>query len=174
MRTARTERSAWDFAVDRLARRAHTERELLAKMERAGFGAVEIAETLDRLRARGYLDDLALAHSFARAAVGRKAWGPARIARALRARGVTEEGVEAALAEVFPAGEDETITRALERFQRRRGRLADAREEKARAYRHLRARGFSAEAAGRAVHRPVSRMISERSNEENDHHDELS
>ncbi len=136
-------KSALDFALARLARRAHSQGELTAKLERAGFKAPDITSTLAKLRAWRYLDDQAFAASFARSASERKHWGPARVTRALRVRGLADHHIDAALSETFLQGEAEPIERALARFRRICRRRGGPEQQKARAYRHLLARGFS-------------------------------
>lgn len=147
----RSSPSALAFALKRLARRAHSEGELASKMERAGYAAAAIADTLVVLRDRRYVDDLEFALGFARAARTHKHWGPVRIAHGLRKRGLAESHIQEALAEAFPEGEAKTAARALERFQRTDRRRGTPRERRARAYRHLYARGFSADAIHEAL-----------------------
>ncbi len=154
-------KSALDFAVTQLARRAHSQGELVAKLERAGFTTPEITSTLAKLRAWRYLDDHAFATAFARSASERKHWGPARVSRALRDRGLADHHIDEALSETFPQGESGPIERALARFRRAHRRRGGAEQQKARAYRHLLARGFSPSAIMEA-------LGSEPSMEEND------
>jgi regulatory protein len=123
-----------------------SEHELARSLGRAGCPAADIESTLAFLRERRYLDDDAFAQSFARSAALRKGWGPLRIARALAERRVAAGSRAAALAEVFPGGEEEALMRALGRFRRRSpASMADERG-RARAYRHLLAKGFAPEA----------------------------
>jgi regulatory protein len=131
------------FALARLARRAHSQGELVAKMERAGYPTAEIAATLDKLKAWRYVDDRAFAGAFARGAAERKHWGPSRVARALRERGLSEQDIEQSLTEAFSEGEKGVLEEALARFRRNDHRRGDEEQKKARAYRHLLARGFS-------------------------------
>jgi regulatory protein len=151
-----------NFALARLARRAHSQGELVAKMERAGYPATEITATLAKLKAWRYVDDRAFAGAFARSAVERKSWGPSRIARALRERGLSEPNIEESLAEAFPEGENRVLADALVRFRRNDHRRGDAEQKKARAYRHLLARGFSPGAIMKALNK-------ENDTEENEH-----
>ncbi len=65
-----------------------------------------VAAILDNLRERGWLDDRRFAHSFARSRAARR-YGRYRIARELRRRGLTDDLIEAALAEVLPGEADE-------------------------------------------------------------------
>jgi regulatory protein len=146
-----TEKSAMNFALARLARRAYSEGELSAKMERAGYPSTEITATLAKLKAWRYVDDRAFAGAFARSAAERKHWGPSRVARALKERGLSEQDIEQSLSEAFPDGEQRTLDEALARFRRSDHRRGDAEQKKARAYRHLLARGFSPEAILQAL-----------------------
>jgi len=142
--------SALGFALGRLARRSYGEQELRRKLEQAGYPAPEIDEVAVWLKGKRYLDDARFAGELGRDRA-RKGWGPARIGLALRERGVGEAEVGRALAETFPQGEEEPLSRALERYRRsRRGSLADERQ-RARAYRHLLGRGFSPQAILRAL-----------------------
>lgn len=122
-------------------------------MARAGYLDDEIASTLAYLDERRYLDDTAFARDFARARSERKHWGPSRIERRLRELHVGAADIEAALEEVFPAGEEEAARRALERLLARRSE-GGGRRARARAYRHLLNRGFAPD----VVHRLVSRQ----------------
>jgi regulatory protein len=140
-----------EFALRRLARRSHSRGELTDKLTRAGYSEAEIGETLERLASRGYLDDAALARELARSSSERKLWGPARIERRLRELEIEAGEIEAALEEAFPSGEEVAARRALEKFLRA-SRRGGGERARARAYRHLLARGFSPE----VVHRLVS------------------
>ena len=144
-------RSALEFALIRLARRAHSEGELIAKLDRAGYAASEVTETIGELRRRRYVDDLSFALGFARGARTHKHWGPSRIAHGLRQRGVAESHIERAVAEAFPEGEVEPAAEVLARFRRTERARGTPLERKARAYRHLYARGFSPEAIRQAL-----------------------
>jgi len=136
----------------RLARRAHSEGELIAKMERAGYPASEIENTVAELRRRRYVDDLSFARAFAQGARSHKHWGPMGIAQGLRRRGLAEAHIERAVAEAFPEGEAESAADVLARFRRSdRRRGGTPLQRKARAYRHLYARGFSPEAIRQAL-----------------------
>ena len=142
---------ARDFALKRLARRAHSEGELTLKMTRAGYPDDAIGETITFLRGRGYLDDAAFARDFARDRADRRRWGPARIEAALGALALTEQAIKGALAEVFPLGEREACERALLHFLANERHLLSPAKRRARAYRHLLSRGFAPETAQELV-----------------------
>jgi regulatory protein len=151
----RSNRSPLEFALIRLARRAHSEGELISKVDRAGYAECEISATLVELRNRRYVDDLAFALGVARAARAHKHWGPVRIAHGLRKRGLADPHIEQAVAEAFPEGEAEPVAEVLDRFRRTDRGRGTPRQRKARAYRHLYARGFSPEAIRHALESPA-------------------
>ncbi len=142
--------SALGFALGRLARRSYGEQELRRKLEQAGYPAPEIDEVAAWLKRKRYLDDARFAGELA-GDRARKGWGPGRIGLALRERGVGEAEVEQALTETFPRGEEEPLGRALERYRRSRRVVLGEEKHRARAYRHLLARGFSPQAILRAL-----------------------
>ena len=148
--------SALQFALNRLARRAHSQGELTAKMERAGFPTQQIEETLVKLIGWRYLDDQAFARAFALSVVEHKRWGPARVKGALHQRGVSEKHIEEALNEAFPDGENKALERALARFRRSDRREGTVEQKKARAFRHLSSRGFSSAAVWEALDKEMA------------------
>ena len=126
-------------------------------MTRAGYHADEIEQTLSYLRERRYVDDATFARDFCRARAERRRWGPARIEQRLRLLELSEKHIKAALSETFPDGERDNAERALARFletDRRRLSRLEGDKRKARAYRHLLARGFSPETAHQLVTGP--------------------
>ena len=71
-------------------------------MERAGYRASEVTDTITELRRRRYVDDRSFALAFAQGARRHRHWGPIRIAHGLRQRGLSEPHIEQAVAEAFP------------------------------------------------------------------------
>lgn len=120
-------------------------------MERAGYAASEVVDTITELRRRRYVDDLSFALAFAEGARRHRHWGPNRIAHGLRQRGLPEPHIERAVAEAFPRGETEPAAEALARFRRTERTRGTPLERKARAYRHLYGRGFSPETIRRVL-----------------------
>jgi regulatory protein len=126
-----------------LARRAHSEKELLEKLRAGGFPATVVEEVIRRCRELGYLNDEAFAIQRARLLATGRLQGDRRIALDLRERGIDEELRRRAIAEV--RGElDERG--AAERLLRKkiRGRPVAALDdrEKARLARSLMTKGF--------------------------------
>lgn len=84
-------------ALELLARREHSRLELRQKLLQRGFPAECIGPVLDRLVAERLLDESRYAELYACARAD-KGYGPLRIARELRERGVPEDAVAATLA----------------------------------------------------------------------------
>ena len=98
---------------------------------------------LDRLKQNNYLDDARYARQFVRLRSEFAKQGAFRIARDLRARGVPDRHIEAALAERSAESDDSALVRAhlARRLKSLRGPLDERR--KASLYRSLLRAGFS-------------------------------
>jgi len=116
-------------------------------MSGAGYFPEEVETTLDYLRERGYLDDARFAKDFAHARAERRLWGPRRVRQRLQTLGVSESFIDEALSDAFAAGETKAGIRALERFSRYEKKGQPLSRAKARAYRHLVAKGFAPDTA---------------------------
>jgi regulatory protein len=109
---------------------------------------------LDRLTAVGLLDDRRFALLFAGYRAGARRFGRYRIARELRRKGVAEEFIAAALAEVFPAERDELVLVRAQLARRLRRHPRPYTEKVLRsAYRSLLRAGFSSAIILRELHR---------------------
>jgi len=93
---------AWGVALKLLAMRAHTTQEVRQRLARRGYPPDEVAAVIARLASAKYLDDLDFARTWVRSRAVRPGLGPTRLARELRAKGIGEAEIGAALAE-FPA-----------------------------------------------------------------------
>jgi regulatory protein len=97
-RQAASERpDAWQAALKQLAARARSVQEVERALARRGYSVAEIATVIARLRAAHYLDDAEFARTWVTARAHRGAAGPVRLARELRAKGVAEGDIGAAL-----------------------------------------------------------------------------
>ena len=119
-----------------LARGPRTEAELTLRLEKIGYSAAKVAETVARCRELGYVNDAAVAADRART-LRIRGVGSLRIVAELEARGVPEEPAASAV-EVSLDGEREAAwaRRALGRLR------VDAPSARGRAWRLLCARGF--------------------------------
>jgi regulatory protein len=113
----------------------------------------ELAEVLARLTEAELLDDERYANQFAADKRELRGWGPDRISEALRARGIAEELIEAAV-----AGEDEEtqVGRAVELLSERE-LDCDSDADRGRALQLLVRRGFPLEVGYAAVRARESR-----------------
>jgi regulatory protein len=81
-----------------LALKGRTAAEVGRLLERRGFEPGEIEGVLTRLVSSGYLNDAEYAASYVRTRGARRALGPVRLAAELRAKGIADAEIAAALA----------------------------------------------------------------------------
>jgi regulatory protein len=125
-------------ALDLLARREHSRRELTRKLDARGFPDEVIAPVLDDLERSGTLAEARFTESFVRSRVA-KGQGPARIRAELAQRGVADADTEGALRE---ADVDWRATIRAVRRKRFGPELPRDYRERARQARFLEYRGF--------------------------------
>lgn len=139
--------SALKKAMDLLAARPLTESELRTRLSAGGkFSPSDVEEALLLCRNRGYLNDGLLASDAARYlnAGGR---GQGLIRKKLRARGVSEENLNAALSGLSAEDENEAARNAGMSKLRLLTREKDMRRKREKLFRFLISRGFSSETA---------------------------
>jgi len=138
-------------AVRGLARRAYSVYEMRTYLERRAQDKDEVKAVLDRLKQLDFLDDARYARQFVRLRAELRKQGAFRIARDLRARGVPDRHIEAALAERSSESSENALVRA--RLERRikllRGPLDQRRVVSL--YRSLLRAGFSADTIRREL-----------------------
>jgi len=126
-----------------LALRAHSEKELRAKLRAGGFAAPDIDAAIERCRGLGYLDDAAFARQRARDLAVNRLLGDRRISLDLRERGIPEALCREALAEVRgEMSEGEALGRLIRKKARGAPAAALDAREAARVARALAAKGF--------------------------------
>jgi regulatory protein len=140
------EQDLYTAALRALMRRAHSIHEMKEYLERRTAEKDLVAPVLARLKEQKYLDDARYALDFARLHAQSRRQGRFRIARELRARGVPDRHIEAALEGVLAETDESSLIRA--RLKRRLARLRGPLDQRALAslYRSLLAAGFSADA----------------------------
>jgi regulatory protein len=120
---------AYAAAVRRLARQPQSRATLEQRLHHAGYAASAVEAALDQAEARGYLNDAELAAALVR----RRQMGRGRglIARELRAKGISDEVIGAALPDGDETAEAERArTAALALLRGRRpGSLAELRAQ---------------------------------------------
>ena len=128
-------------ALELLARREHSRLELRQKLIQRGFPADRIESTLDQLAEECLLDEARFAELYA---CGRadKGYGPLRIGRELRERGVSQDLVDTVLAGL----EDDWLPKLRELHRKRFKSLVPTdMAERMRQTRVLRQHGFTLE-----------------------------
>lgn len=141
-------------AADLLSRRAWTQAELTARLERRGAPAEIAAAVVADLVARGHVDDRAFADSWVEARSARGI-GVTRLRAELRARGVARPLIDSALAGTDP---ERQLEEARAAARRRLPGLRRGRPDRigARLHDHLLRRGYPAAVAARVVRETLS------------------
>jgi regulatory protein len=106
--------SAFDAALRLLGQRAHSRRELGAKLARRGYQPADVEDALKRAAAAGYLDDARYAQALVARRSSRR--GAAVIAAELRLKGVDRELADAALSDLGGAEQLATARRLAVRL----------------------------------------------------------
>jgi regulatory protein len=135
-------RRAHAAALDLLARKPWTRRDLARRLRRRG-APVDVAEAVVAdLEARGYVDDRAFAATWAEGRARDRAVGRERLREELLARGVARPLAEAAIARAFQ--DTDELTRARVAAARRLTALRRVPPERAarRLHDYLRRRGY--------------------------------
>ena len=110
--------SPYDYALNLLAARAYTERNLRRKLAQKGFDAAESDDAIERLMGHGYLDDAKYAAEFARQKLVAGA-SVRRVEQELARKGIGREAAKAATAAVVAEEELDTVA-AMERLARKK------------------------------------------------------
>jgi regulatory protein len=145
-------------ALKHLERRSFARVDLDRRLRRKGHPPAGVATALERLAAKGFLDDAAFARGYVetRAARGR---GPMRVQRDLMAMGVERGVIDQAIAEAWPANvPPEELARALaaKRLQQL-GKGLPRPVLKRRLLQYLGRRGFGGSTAGKVVSEVLAR-----------------
>jgi regulatory protein len=150
-------------ALGALARRAHSVFEMRGYLERRAAEPAAARRVLARLRVELLLDDARYALEFSRHRARTRRQGRYRIVRELRARGVADAHIEAAVAQVFAETDEAIVVRKLieRRMQSLRGPF-DSRKA-ASLYRSLLRSGFDAELIRRELRTATRGEAAERS-----------
>lgn len=144
-------RRAVAAALNLLARRDHTGRELADKLAARGFDRDTCRAAVARCRQLGYLDDARTAGIMA-GALRRRGWGVHRIRARLREKGIDGETIAALTAADAEPAQALAAARAV--YLRRRPhfeRESDPLRRRARIFRFLQSRGFEAETVRRLL-----------------------
>ena len=140
-----SESALYDAAIKILMRRAHSVSEMKKALIRRTANEDLIQKVIARLKQNGYIDDARYAKQFARQRTERRKQGKFRVARDLRARGVPDRHIEAAIEEAAQNTDEAAVVR--QRIERKlrsfRGEIDH--RKLASLYRSLLRAGFSAD-----------------------------
>lgn len=146
-----SESALYDAAIKILMRRAHSVHEMKRALERRCEDAALVKNVIARLKSAGLMDDARYAKQFARHRTESRKQGKFRIARDLRARGVPDRHIEAAIEEAAEQTDEAALVR--QRIDRKlrasRGEVDD--RKLASLYRSLLRAGFSADVIRREL-----------------------
>jgi regulatory protein len=132
-------------ALKALGRREYSRQELRAKLEPFAEDPDQLNALLDELEERGWLSEARFVEQLT--TTRRRKFGAARIIHELREKGVSDDAIGAAQAQL-KAGEVEAA-RAV--WQKKFGKLPRSPAERGKQARFLASRGFSAEAVHRVL-----------------------
>lgn len=148
-----------DKALDLLAVNARSSRDLRVRLRRAGANEPEIAWTIDRLLAQGYVDDAAYARQVARAKVLAGGVSRRKVVAVLRRRGVSADVADAAIEQTLSEVDldEEGAALAAARKRLRALRALDQATRRQRLYAFLARRGYD----GGVIRRVLQAVLSE-------------
>ncbi|HEY2988371.1 MAG TPA: regulatory protein RecX [Candidatus Binatia bacterium] len=139
--TAGSQDEALKRALKFLGYRARSEAEVRTKLTQSGFPPKIIGPTLGKLRSLKLLDDEAFARTFIQGRIEGRGYGPLRLARELRQKGIAQALVARVLDEAFGRQEGKERARALMEKRFRGKDLSDAKNLR-RAVAFLQRRGY--------------------------------
>ena len=125
-----TDEALYTAALRALVRRAHSVHEMRVYLERRTEDAAAAKRVLARLRQEKMIDDTRYALDFARARVNVRRQGRHRIARELRQRGVPDQHIEEAVAQVFAETDEAVLVRKVIDRRLRSARATDERRSR--------------------------------------------
>jgi regulatory protein len=138
-----SESDLYAAAINALARRAYSVHDMRLYLERRAEDKNDVRPILERLKQSSYIDDARYAKQFVRVRAELRKQGAFRIARDLRAHGVPDPHIEAALEERKAESDEGALVRAhlTRKLKSLRGPLDERR--KASLYRSVLRAGFS-------------------------------
>jgi regulatory protein len=165
-RTIDSEPALYDAAVKILMRRAHSISEMKKALIRRTADEDLIQKVIARLKENGLIDDARYAKQFARQRTEIRHQGKYRVARELRARGVQDSHIDAAVEEAAANTDEGAIVR--QRIDRKlkfhlgakKGREIDDKKI-ASLYRSLLRAGFSSDTIRRELKRATTEDLPE-------------
>lgn len=128
---ARAATACYDKALDALARRARSARDLERWLGDREQPRAAVAATIERLTTLGLLDDLVFARAFARSRTSTRGFGPRRVVAELARKGVPRQTIDAVMQELDRT-DDEEAPDGASRAERERQRVREVAEKRVR------------------------------------------
>lgn len=150
-------RDALDYAVSLLAQRPRATEEIRQKLERHGYRPQTTEMVLYKLSSNNLLDDADFARGWVQARTS-SGLGAGRIARELRAKGVSQEDAEGALQEINLEDQQENALRLAKKGLLRAKPGEDHRKVEQRVLAQLARRGYGYEQARAAIRQAQEEM----------------
>ncbi len=127
-----------------LTRRAHSEKELRAKLTAVPFSKDIVDDVVDKCFRLGYLNDEVFAKQRARSLALNRLFGDLKISADLKERGVSSEILQGTIIQIdSEIDEMDRIRKLIEKRRRANETLLSDERQKARLIRNLLSRGFS-------------------------------
>lgn len=160
-RPVETEAHLYDVAIKILMRRAHSVSEMKKALARRCEDEKLVKSVVQRLKREKLIDDERYAQQFVRFRTETRKQGQFRIARDLRARGVSDHHIEAALKEAAEDSNPSALIRQLieRKLRMKRGEIDERRL--ASLYRSLLGAGFPADLIRKEIHRITREEVPE-------------
>jgi regulatory protein len=136
-------RKALAAAYRFLARRAHSQEELKAKLLRKGFAPTVTAQALEVIARQGYVNDEQASLQWALNLVEKRCWGRYKITAYLQRKGISRELIDKAQKKIWQEFAESAVARAA--LKKQYGHCPD-KPPVEKMFRFLKARGFSPEA----------------------------
>jgi regulatory protein len=144
-------------ALSFLARRFHSERELLIKLKTKAYEERLIKIVLNDLREKSFIDDQVFANHFIEEKLKKKRWGKNKIRAALFSKGVSSSIIDDVL-QSFDSEEDQNETAlglAKKKFENLKLRETDSRKLRQKIISFLLSRGFDYEISAEVVNKII-------------------
>ena len=140
-------------ALSFLARRFHSERELLIKLKSKSYEERLIKIVLSELKEKSFIDDQVFANHFIEEKLKKKRWGKNKIRAALFSKGVSASIIDEVL-KSFHSEEDQNeaaLSLAQKKYEKLRLRESDERKLKQKIISFLLSRGFDYEVSSDVI-----------------------
>ncbi len=144
-------------AFSYLARRFHSERELLIKLKQKSYEERLIKLVLNELREKSFIDDQVFANHFIEEKLKKKRWGKNKIRAALFSKGVSASIIDEVL-KSFDSEEDQNEAAnslVKKKFENLKKRETDYKKLKQKLISFLLSRGFEYEISAEAVNKII-------------------